>query len=65
MVNNLMVNLVEHPATSLTGIGSIITGVHSIISGDLVGGITAIFSGIILMIAKDPNLIGKDDEKLY
>lgn len=39
--------------TSLGGIGSIITGVYQIVSGDTATGITAIITGIALLTAAD------------
>jgi hypothetical protein len=39
--------------TSLFGIGAIITGVATILKGDIIGGITAILGGLGLVSAKD------------
>ena len=39
--------------TSLFGLGAVITGVATIIHGDIPGGITAIISGLGLFAAKD------------
>lgn len=39
--------------TSLFGIGAIITGVATILKGDIIGGITAILGGLGLVAAKD------------
>jgi hypothetical protein len=39
--------------TSLFGLGTLITGVATIIKGDIPGGVTAIFTGLGLFAAKD------------
>lgn len=41
--------------TTLAGLGSLITGVASIVTGDLHTGVTAIIAGIGLIAAKDAN----------
>jgi hypothetical protein len=42
--------------TSLFGIGAFITGVATIIKGDVQGGITAILTGLGLIAAKDSDV---------
>lgn len=39
--------------TSLFGLGTLITGVATIIKGDIPGGITAVLTGLGLFAAKD------------
>jgi len=39
--------------TSLFGLGALITGIATIVSGDVVGGVTAILTGLGLIAAKD------------
>jgi hypothetical protein len=39
--------------TSLFGLGAVITGIAQFVKGDVVGGITAIVSGVGLFHAKD------------
>lgn len=39
--------------TSLFGLGALITGIATILHGDVVGGVTAIISGLGLVAAKD------------
>jgi len=41
--------------TSLFGLGAVITGIATILHGDVVTGITAIISGLGLFAAKDAN----------
>ena len=41
--------------TSLFGLGALITGVATVLHGDIPGGITAIISGLGLFAAKDAN----------
>ena len=43
--------------TSLFGLGSIITGVATIFKGDPVAGVTAIITGLGLVVAKDSETI--------
>jgi len=45
--------------TSLAGLGAVITGIATIVKGDLIGGITAIITGVGLVGAKDYDVIGK------
>jgi hypothetical protein len=45
--------------TSLAGLGAVITGIATIVKGDLVGGITAIITGVGLVGAKDYDQTGK------
>jgi hypothetical protein len=42
--------------TSLFGLGTLITGVATIIKGDIPGGVTAILSGLGLFAAKDSDI---------
>jgi len=42
--------------TSLFGLGAFITGIATIISGDIVTGVTAILSGLGLIAAKDSDV---------
>jgi hypothetical protein len=39
--------------TSLFGLGAFITGIATIIKGDIVGGVTGILTGLGLFVAKD------------
>jgi hypothetical protein len=39
--------------TSLAGLGAIVTGVATILKGDVVGGVTAVITGVGLIGAKD------------
>jgi len=39
--------------TSLAGFGAIVTGVATILKGDVVGGVTAVITGVGLIGAKD------------
>lgn len=39
--------------TSLFGLGALITGIATIVAGDIVTGVTAILSGLGLIAAKD------------
>jgi hypothetical protein len=41
--------------TSLFGLGAVITGIATIVAGDVVTGVTAILSGFGLIAAKDSN----------
>jgi hypothetical protein len=43
--------------TSLFGLGSILTGVATIFKGDPVAGVTAIITGLGLVVAKDSETI--------
>jgi len=45
--------------TSLSGLGAIITGVAVVLKGDVVGGVTAIITGVGLLTAKDFDVTGK------
>jgi hypothetical protein len=45
--------------TSIAGIGAILTGVATFITGDVVGGVTAIITGVGLIGAKDYDVTGK------
>jgi hypothetical protein len=45
--------------TSLAGLGAIITGVASIVTGNVVEGVTAIITGVGLVTAKDYDKTGK------
>lgn len=47
--------------TSLFGLGTLLTGIATIVKGDIPGGITAILTGLGLISAKDidPNLNGR------
>jgi hypothetical protein len=42
--------------TSLFGLGAFITGVATIVKGDIPGGVTAILSGLGLFAAKDSDI---------
>lgn len=42
--------------TSLFGLGTLITGVATIIKGDIPGGVTAILTGLGLVVAKDSDI---------
>jgi len=42
--------------TSLFGLGAFITGVATIIKGDIVGGVTGILTGLGLFVAKDGDI---------
>jgi len=42
--------------TSLFGLGAVVTGIATILKGDLSSGITAILSGLGLFIAKDADI---------
>ena len=46
--------------TSLSGFSALLGGVALIVKGDIVGGVTAILSGIGLVAAKDSNVTGGD-----
>jgi len=39
--------------TSLAGLGAIVTGIATILKGDVVGGVTAVITGFGLVGAKD------------
>jgi hypothetical protein len=45
--------------TSLAGLGAVITGIATIVKGDIVGGVTAIITGVGLVGAKDYDVTGK------
>jgi hypothetical protein len=45
--------------TSIAGFGAILTGVATIVKGDIVEGVTAIISGVGLIGAKDYDVTGK------
>lgn len=45
--------------TTLAGIGAVLTGVATVVKGDIVGGVTAIITGIGLVGAKDYDVTGK------
>ena len=45
--------------TSLAGLGAVITGIATIVKGDIVAGITAIITGVGLAGAKDYDVTGK------
>jgi hypothetical protein len=45
--------------TSLAGIGAVISGVATALKGDVIGGVTAIITGIGLVGAKDYDVTGK------
>ena len=45
--------------TTLAGLGAIITGVATIVKGDIVGGVSAVITGIGLIGAKDYDVTGK------
>lgn len=45
--------------TSIAGFGAIITGVATIVSGNIVEGVTAIITGVGLVGAKDYDKTGK------
>lgn len=45
--------------TSLSGLGAIISGIAVVVKGDIVGGVTAIITGIGLIGAKDYDVTGK------
>lgn len=45
--------------TSLAGIGAVITGIATIVKGDVVGGVTAVITGIGLVGAKDFDVTGR------
>jgi len=46
--------------TTFSGFAAIIGGAALIVKGDLVGGVTAILSGVGLVAAKDSNVTGGD-----
>lgn len=39
--------------TSLAGLGAIVTGIATVLKGDIVGGVTAVITGVGLIGAKD------------
>jgi len=39
--------------TSLAGLGAIVTGIATVLKGDIVGGVTAVITGFGLIGAKD------------
>lgn len=45
--------------TTLAGIGAVITGVATVVKGDIVGGVSAIIAGVGLFGAKDYDVTGK------
>jgi hypothetical protein len=45
--------------TTLAGLGAIITGIATIVKGDIVGGVSAVITGIGLVGAKDYDVTGK------
>jgi len=42
--------------TSLFGLGALITGIATIVAGDIVSGVTAILTGLGLIAAKDSDV---------
>ena len=46
--------------TTLAGLGAIITGVATIVKGDIVGGVSAVITGIGLIGAKDYDVTVKE-----
>jgi hypothetical protein len=45
--------------TSLAGLGAVITGIATIVKGDIVGGVSVIITGLGLVGAKDYDVTGK------
>lgn len=45
--------------TTLAGAASILTGIVTILKGDVVNGVTAIIAGAGLIVAKDHDVTGK------
>jgi hypothetical protein len=45
--------------TTLAGLGAIITGIATIVKGDIVSGVSAVITGIGLVGAKDYDVTGK------
>ena len=45
--------------TSLAGLGAVITGIATIVKGDIVGGVSAIITGVGLVGAKEYDVIVK------
>ena len=45
--------------TSLAGLGAIITGIATALKGDIVGGVSAVITGVGLVGAKDYDVTGK------
>lgn len=45
--------------TSLAGIGAVITGIATALKGDIIGGVTAVITGIGLVGAKDYDVTGR------
>lgn len=39
--------------TSLAGLGAIVTGIATVLKGDIVGGVTSVITGVGLIGAKD------------
>lgn len=39
--------------TSLAGLGAIVSGIATVLKGDIVGGVTAVITGVGLIGAKD------------
>jgi len=46
--------------TTLSGFGAIISGIALVVKGDIVGGVTAVITGVGLVAAKDSNVTGGD-----
>lgn len=45
--------------TTLSGLGAVITGVATIVKGDVITGVSVIITGLGLVSAKDYNVTGK------